>query len=422
MVTVYPTGTTIYKPNKCWNGYTLIPESIQDSKPMRLIDMNGNIVHRWPEDVSGAPKSELSRAQLLRNGNVVRLAGKYRCPPDKRPGGWIVELDWHGHLVTKLVPPKGQSAHHNFQRLDNGHTFLVTFEDIPPEYRMRIKDPQRRNLYFESDAVLEFDDRGKIVWKWHAYEYFDINMATLQDFYPYDYYREYYKVSKSVVTPWNRFGELFGDDWTHVNTVRIIPDNKWYDAGDERFKPGNVLINPRNFNRVYIIDKETKDIVWYYTGNFMGGLAHPHDPYMIPKGLPGAGNILIFDNGIGGTLTMHCGRSAILEINPVTKVTVWYYAPDNKFFSQYQGLAQRLANGNTLICESNTGRFFEVTVEKEIVWEYVDTQCGAWIERYSYDWCPQLAKLSRSEETPVIPPRNEDFRLGQLSKKGGEEQ
>ena len=131
MVTVYPMGTTIYKPDKCWNGYTLIPESIGDKKPMRLIDMNGNVVHTWPEDVSDAPKSELSRAQLLKNGNVVRLSGRYRCSPKERPCGWIVELDWHGNLIKKLMLPRGQSAHHNFQRLDNGHTFAVTFESCP---------------------------------------------------------------------------------------------------------------------------------------------------------------------------------------------------------------------------------------------------------------------------------------------------
>ena len=35
------------------------------------------------------------------------------------------------------------------------------------------------------------------------------------------------------------------------------------------------------------------------------------------------------------------------------------------------GGVQRLANGNTLICESLHGRVFEVTPEGEIVWDYV---------------------------------------------------
>ena len=32
--------------------------------------------------------------------------------------------------------------------------------------------------------------------------------------------------------------------------------------------------------------------------------------------------------------------------------------------------AQRLQNGNTLICSGYEGKFFEVTQEKEIVWTY----------------------------------------------------
>jgi hypothetical protein len=32
--------------------------------------------------------------------------------------------------------------------------------------------------------------------------------------------------------------------------------------------------------------------------------------------------------------------------------------------------AQRLPNGNTLICEADFGRLFEVTAQGELVWEY----------------------------------------------------
>ena len=33
---------------------------------------------------------------------------------------------------------------------------------------------------------------------------------------------------------------------------------------------------------------------------------------------------------------------------------------------------QRLPNGNTLICEGPSGRVFEVTADKELVWEFVN--------------------------------------------------
>ena len=50
-VSVYPTGTTIYDPEKCWNGYT----SFSAGGPAQIIDMNGNVVNSW-QGLSGQAK------------------------------------------------------------------------------------------------------------------------------------------------------------------------------------------------------------------------------------------------------------------------------------------------------------------------------------------------------------------------------
>src|SRR5262245_35868658 len=67
-----------------------------------------------------------------------------------------------------------------------------------------------------------------------------------------------------------------------------------------------------------------------------------------------------------------------MEVNPATNEIVWKYQdqPAWNFFSPRMGYAQRLPNGNTLITESSFGRFFEVTKEGEIVWEYVNPFFG----------------------------------------------
>jgi outer membrane protein assembly factor BamB len=79
------------------------------------------------------------------------------------------------------------------------------------------------------------------------------------------------------------------------------------------------------------------------------------------------GNMLLFDNNREGLR-----RSAVLEFDPLTGKVLWSYKerdPD-VFFSKSCGSVQRLANGNTLITESDYGRAFELTPDKEIVWEY----------------------------------------------------
>ena len=55
------------------------------------------------------------------------------------------------------------------------------------------------------------------------------------------------------------------------------------------------------------------------------------------------------------------------------EVPDWVYPEtlDSDFFSPNISGAQRLPNGNTLICEGNSGHLFEVTPEGEMVWEYV---------------------------------------------------
>ena len=65
--------------------------------------------------------------------------------------------------------------------------------------------------------------------------------------------------------------------------------------------------------------------------------------------------------------------SSVLEIDPATKQTVWEYKgkPRHTFFSPHISGCQRLASGNTLICEGVWGRIFEVTPEGDTVWDFV---------------------------------------------------
>src|SRR5205807_3495731 len=103
---------------------------------------------------------------------------------------------------------------------------------------------------------------------------------------------------------------------------------------------------------------------------------------IIPEGLPGAGNLLLFDNqGEAGypavTLNVLSG-SRVLEIDPAKQRIVWEYTgtdndrPQWTFFSAFISSARRLPNGNTLIDEGMNGRFFQVTPKGDIMWEYVN--------------------------------------------------
>lgn len=118
-----------------------------------------------------------------------------------------------------------------------------------------------------------------------------------------------------------------------------------------------------------IISHETGDVVWRIGPDFagnreesLGQFAGQHHVHMIPWGLPGAGNVLVFDNGgasgYGGTTEATSAPtrysrtySRVLEFNPITIEIVWQYGDGSgeNFYSQLISSAQRLPNGNTLI-------------------------------------------------------------------------
>lgn len=401
---IYPTGTTIYDPAKAENGYVLIsvdykniytrvdskgvykdkpdfkgmvPRS-EDSDEIFLMDMNGNVINRWKD------LGDNKKVYLLPNGNILSIS---------EPQSAVTEYDWDGKVVWRYATKLG--PHHDGRRLDNGNTLILCYEKVPAKANTNVYNQttqwwgtqERKNIELRGDTIIEVNPQGQIVWDWNSSEHLDLN----------------------------RYLPLTGmSDWTHGNTTSIIPPNKWYDKGDKRFKPGNILYNPRHFDEFVIIDKDTKEVVWTSKGfKAMGGLGQCHEPIMIPKGYPGEGNIMVFDNGLFTRNGAHAGQSIVWEISPDTLEVVWRYLPatmgSTKFLSKYKGSAYKLKNGNVLISEDYSGRVFQVRPDKnhpdggEIVWEYQYDSVISRTTMYPYDFTPQLKAMKKPMELKVSP-------------------
>jgi hypothetical protein len=256
------------------------------------------------------------------------------------------------------------------------------------------------NKLLLDDAFVEVTWDGKIVWEWTCSDHFDeMNFS---------------KEAKKVI--WdnpclikNENGEI--GDWMHLNSMSLLGPNKWYDKGDERFHPDNIIWDGRQTNIIAITDRKSGKIVWQVGPDYfatkalrnLGQIVGQHHAHMIPRGLPGEGNILVYDNGgWAGYGAPNPGAptgvdnalrdySRILEFDPVTLEIIWQYTPSEAgfmipmfafmFYSGFVSSAQRLPNGNTLITEGAYGRIFEVTREHEIVWEFINPYRG---------WQPRL--------------------------------
>lgn len=428
--TLYPTGVTLYDKEKAYNGYTLYPSK----KGALLIDMNGNEVKLWA-GLGGFPN------KLLPGGYVLGSTGRRSPKAGYQDELDLVQVDWDGHIVwkfdrTELVQDPGEEPryiarqHHDYQRegsstgyyapgaepyTDHGNTLILTHENL---YNHNISDKR-----LIDDKIIEVNWEGEIVWSWRASDHFE-ELGFSES-------------AKNVLfrNPGLR-GEL-GGDWMHINCISTLGENKWYDAGDERFAPDNIIFDARNANILAIISKKTGEIVWRVGPDFneneatkkLGWIIGQHHLHLIPKGLPGEGNLLIFDNGghagygepnpasVTGVDNASRDYSRVLEFNPQTLEIVWQYTPleagsilftdASKFYSSYISSAQRLPNGNTLITEGSDGRLIEVTPEHEIVWEFVNPYTESLLGNFSnnsiyrayripYEWVPQLEKPEES--------------------------
>lgn len=339
-----PVGLTVYKPDKCYAGYTLFAESYEDvaatadgAGEIYLVDMQGKVVHTWKV------KTALqSFCRLLPNGNLLYPT---RDRSDLGKAG-LRELDPDSNIVWSYHC----RIDHDYQVLANGHLLLHTIRDIMcPELGPELK---------RCPYMLEITRDKKLVWQWCG--------------------EQHMKELEQLLSPkaWQfvqqRIHGQFSFDWAHNNTCQIIPPNTAFDQeqaagatprfrpGNPRFRPGNIVFSYRSLDVIGVIDRKTGKIVWAWGPGELDG---QHKPHMLANG-----HLLIFDNG---TLR---GYSRVIEVDPLTEKIVWEYTatPKSAFLSRYISSAQRLPNGNTLICEGSKAHLFEVTPAGEVVWNFVD--------------------------------------------------
>jgi len=427
---VYPTGTTIYEPARAWNGYTVL--SPLQTQAVLVIDMNGNVVKRW----EGLNNSAGGPARVLPGGILISASG---ARPPNQESLELVQQDFDGKVIwqfshnEQIKTGEGSTIwsarqHHDWQReslpagyyspesapvVEGTSTLILTHTN-------RLQ-PRVADVMLEDDRLVEVSWKGDVLWEWVASDHID-ELGFAPD-------------ARKAIKAAQSFNKARGSfDWLHINSAHFVGPNRWFDQGDMRFAPNNVIISSREASLLAIVGRDGK-IVWRLGPDFSESkelrairqIIGQHHAHIIPKGLPGAGNLLVFDNGGSsgygfaspiapdGVGAFARSTSRVVEINPVTLELVWSYT-NPRFFSTNISSAQRLPNGNTLITAGAGGRMFEVTTQGAIVWEYMyPLFSGANASnavyrayRIPYGWIPQI---TRPTERPVAPPALGDFRV-----------
>jgi hypothetical protein len=327
-------GVTVSVPERSYRGYTLFCHTydppnvaVGEVAHMYLIDMEGNVVHEW------TAKTAVQLLELLPSGNLyyttrdrsaVEQAGLREIDPES-------SVVWFFHCRID----------HDFHLMDNGHLMLHCLMDkmvpsIGPELR-------------RCSYIIEITGERELVWEWFGEEHIKELRELCGIRFPLGS-SQFEGYPQSM-----RRSLLF--DWAHNNTCEVLPDNPSA-RKDSSFRKGNILFSHRSLDVIGVIDKESGEIVWAWG---RGELDGQHQPTMLPNG-----NILIYDNGTRRRW------SRVIELDPIEEEIVWEYAgtPTESFFSAYISGSQLLPNGNVLICEGGPCRLFEVTRDKETVWEF----------------------------------------------------
>jgi hypothetical protein len=408
-------------------GYTLMAPA--NSTTTYLIDMEGRVVKTWQSDCKPGHS-----VYLLENGNLLR-PGSVVNPPFLVFGGAagrIQEYSWDGVLLWDFTyADHSHLGHHDICRLPNGNVLLLVWEQKTREEAVaagrRAETVNKTGLV--ADSVVEIKPTGKttgeIVWEWHAWDH------LVQD---HDKTKEHFdEVGKHSQRIDVNFGEStiaamvakpeelkklqslgyvgntkrkpgpISPDWLHLNAVAYNPELD------------QIVLSVHQFSEIWVIDHSTtkKEAasekggksgkgggLLYRWGNpraYRAGtvkdqkLFSQHNAHWIPRGLPGAGNILVFNNGLRRTGGAY---SSVDEIVPPVDGTgqyqytqgksygpdapVWSYSAPKRtdFYSSFISGAHRLPNGNTFICSGANGTLFEVTAKKEMVWKYINPVLG----------------------------------------------
>ena len=288
-----------------------------------LIDGKGARVNEWPR--GGA-------STLLPDGSLVIM------DVDQA----IEKYTWNGDLLWRTELP----VHHDMAILDDGSLLVLSTE---------VHDYKGRTVAF--DRIVQLSPAGEVLAHWSFFENLD-RLKRLHHRLPLET-----PATPAAAAPPSRLaadGSIEWDyDYYHANAIQALPSTP-LGATDRRFRQGNWLISLTSVHLLVILDRDSKEVVWHWGA---GELETQHSPRMLDNG-----RILVFDNGHASGR----GYSRVLEMDPISGQVVWEYKgdPPRSFFSEQMGSSQRLADGNTLITDSLSGRAFEVDRDGELVWEW----------------------------------------------------
>lgn len=368
-------------------GYVLFSPS--NSYKAFLIDKCGKEIKEWQSNyMPGLAASLLNDGTLLRCGdlnNSLFLGGGH--------GGILERFDWNGALQWSFVISDSlQCQHHDAIGLPNGNIMTIVWETHSQEDGIA---NGRQSLGFKmwSEKIVEIQpigaDSGVIVWQWRAWDHLvqdadstKLNYGVVAD------HPELIDINTGTI-------HAAQPDWLHFNSLA------YNEALDQ------LMVSSHSLSEIFIIDHSTTteqaalhaggnaghggDLLYRWGNPQNYGRGTSDDKKLFQQHFPhwtdGGNEVMVFNNGVGRpgtdytsveTFQLPAMVNGSYPIEPgeayLPAEQDWIYTanPAASFFSNTMGGAERMPNGNTLICNAASGIFMEVDNAGNAIWKYVN--------------------------------------------------
>ena len=436
---------------RAFRGYTLL--NAMGTKTTYLIDMEGRVVKSWESPRNTMSARLLENGDIFRLAGLDGEDRAFGGGPGA--AGRIEELTWDGDVVWdfKFFNEK-QLPHHDAARMPNGDVLMVVWDKKNTDEAINAgRKKELISNYVLPDSIVEIKPTGKttgeVVWEWHLWDHLvqdhdstkanygdvsahpelvdinfvespmgpgpggpgpgpggpqakpDMKKVAAKDARGKDETAKLKSIGY-VGSPTQR-SQRINPDWTHVNAVDYNP------ALDQ------IVISVHEFSEIWIIDHSTTKAeaaghtggrsgkggdLLYRWGNprvYRAGtkadqrLFVQHNAQWIRPGLPGAGHLLVFNNGghrpdgdysSVDEIVLPVDEQGRYALKPGGAYgpdkAIWSYTAAKKsdFYSSFISGTHRLPNGNTMICSGANGTLFEVTPDKQVVWKYINPVKG----------------------------------------------
>ena len=392
----------IYCDDRVNQDYTLFAP--MSSASTYLIDSHGRMVHSWTSSSGlrpGLSAYMLEDGDLLRTANIGTDGGGSFAGGGK--AGKIERISWDGQMEWEwYYVGDSRRSHHDIEPLPNGNFLMIAWEAKSEEEAIQAgRDPNKLSQsQLWPDHIVEVEPVGtseaNIVWKWHMWDHLIQDHDSTKDNYGVvENHPELLDINFADAAGSNKYKS----DWMHCNGI------------DYNALLDQIALSCKNTNEIYIIDHSTTteeaaghtggnsgkggDIL-YRWGNpeaYRAGTSEDqqlfaqHDVQWIQEGRPGAGDLLLYNNGNGRSVSY----SSVDVISPPLvhgeyviesgaswgpEAPSWSWDQGTAMYASSVSGAERLENGNTLVTWGPRGTLYEVTLDGEIVWKYVNPVIG----------------------------------------------